>query len=378
MNLDLTEEQQLLQKSARDFFEKEFPKTLVRQTEEVASGYSPEVWKKMADLGWLGLIIPEEHGGAGLGFLDLIVLLEEMGRGCLTGPFFSTAILCALPILAAGSQKQKAEFLPKIASGQLIFALALTEPSATYEASGITTKAERDEDTYVITGTKLFVHDAQIADYLLCAVRTRVWSTPEEGISLFLVDARSPGIQITPLQTIAADKQNEVVFTDVKVPAANVLGELDGGWPIIARLLDQAAIAKCAEMIGGCDWTVEASVAYAKERVQYGRPIGAYGPIQHYLADMWALAGMAKRLTYYAAWALEQNTPSCAADVAKAKAWTNEAYKYCTRMGVQIHGGIGTTLDHDIGLYYRRARQAALLFGDSEYSYRKVAREMGL
>lgn len=377
MNLDLTEEQQLLQKSARDFFEKEFPKTLVRQTEEAPSGYSPEVWKKMADLGWLGLIIPEEHGGVGLGFMDLVILLEEMGRGCLTGPFFSTAILCSLPILAAGSDKQKAGFLPKIASGELILALALTEPSATYEPSGIATKAVRDGDNYVITGTKLFIHDAQIADYLLCVVRTRVWSKPEEGISLFLVDAKSPGIRVTPLQTIAADKQNEVVFENVKVPAENLLGELDCGWPIIARLLDQAAVAKCAEMVGGCDWTVEASVAYAKERVQYGRPIGAYGPIQHYLADMWAESGMAKRLTYYAAWAIEQGIP-CTAEVAKTKAWTNEAYKHCTRMGVQIHGGIGTTLDHDIGLYYRRARQAALLFGDSEYSYRKVAQEMGL
>lgn len=377
MNLDLTEEQQLLQKTARDFFEKEFPKTLVRQMEEDPAGYSPEIWKKMAELGWLGLVIPEEYGGAGLGFMDLIILLEEMGRGCLTGPYFSTVVLGALPIIAAGTDRQKAELLPKIAQGDLIMALALTETGATYEPSGITARAVREGDSYIVNGTKLFVHDAHVADYLLTAVRTKVWSTPEEGISLFLIDAKAPGIRITPLQTIATDKQNEVIFNNVTVPAGQMLGPVDGGWPILDRLLDQAAIAKCAEMNGGCDWAVEASVAYAKERVQYGHPIGAYGPIQHYLADMWAFSGMAKRLTYYAAWTVEQGLP-CKAEVAKAKAWVNETYKHCTRMAVQIHGGIGTTLDHDIGLYYRRARQAALLFGDTEYSYRKVAREMGL
>jgi 3-oxocholest-4-en-26-oyl-CoA dehydrogenase beta subunit len=377
MNLDLTEEQQMLKKSARDFFDKEFPKTLVKKTEESPSGHNPELWKKMAELGWIGLVIPEEYGGSGFAFMDLIVLMEEIGRGCLTGPFFSTAVLSTLPILAAGSAELKKEFLPGIAKGENIFALALTEPSATYEASGIATKAVRDKGSYIINGTKLFIHDAHIADYLLCVVRTKMKSKPEEGISIFIVDAKSPGIKITPLQAIADDKQNEVIFENVVVPEKNLLGELNKGWPIVKRLLEQATVAKCAEMMGGADWVVEATVAYAKERVQYGRPIGSFGSIQHALAEMWTEVLIAKRLTYYAAGAVEQNVP-CSYQVSVAKAKVNEAYKHSTRMGVQLHGAIGMTRDHDIGLYYRRSRQAALLFGDTDSCRERVAQELSL
>lgn len=377
MNLDLTEEQQMLKTAARDFFEKEFPKTLVREMEEDRAGYSPEVWRKMADLGWIGLTIPEEYGGTGLAFMDLVILLEEMGRACLTGPFFSTAVLGTLPILAAGSEQQKREFLPKIASGETILSLALTEPSASYEAAAIATRAVGEKGNYVINGTKLFIHDAHIADYLLCVARTTVWSRPEDGISLFLVDARSSGIEITPLEAIADDKQNEVIFEAVMVPERNLLGELNQGWPVVKPLLEQAAVAKCAEMVGGADWAVEATVAYAKERVQYGRPIGSYGNIQHSLAEMWTEVNMAKRMTYYAAWMVEQGLP-CSMEVAMAKATVNEAYKHSTRMAVQLHGGIGTTRDHDIGLYYRRARQAVLLFGDTDSCRETVAQQMGL
>jgi alkylation response protein AidB-like acyl-CoA dehydrogenase len=377
MNLDLTEEQQMLKTAARGFFEKEFPKTLVREMEESTSGYSPELWKKMADLGWLGLVIPEKYGGTGLAFMDLFVLLEEMGRACLTGPFFSTAVLCTLPILAAGSEQLKQEFLPKIASGEVILSLALTEPSATYEAAGIATKAVREKDNYVINGTKLFIHDAHIANYLLCVARTKLWSKPEEGISLFLVDAKSPGIKVTLLETIADDKQNEVAFENVVIPGKNLLGGLDQGWPVIQRLLQQAAVAKCAEMIGGADWAVEATVAYSKERVQYGRPIGSNSSIQHLLADMWLQASMAKRYAYYAAWLVGEGLP-CTSEVAAAKSAVNGAYKHATRMGVQLHGAIGTTRDHDMGLYYRRSRQAVLLFGDSDYCHKVVAQQMGI
>jgi alkylation response protein AidB-like acyl-CoA dehydrogenase len=300
-----------------------------------------------------------------------------MGRGCLPGPFFSTAILSALPILAVGSEEQKQEFLPKIAKGEMIIALALTEPSVRYDAEGVATTAQPEKDEYVINGTKLFIHDAHVADYLLCVTRTKLWSAPEQGITLFLVDAKSPGIKITPLLTIADDKQNEVIWENVRVPRKNMIGELHQGWPVIARLLEQATIAKCAEMIGGADWVVETCVAYAKERVQYGRPIGSFGMIQRYLADMWTEIGTAKRLTYYAAWLVEQGHP-CTMEVAMAKSWVSDVYMRQARMGVQIHGGIGTTRDHDMGLYYRRARQASLLFGDANFHREVVAKEMGL
>jgi alkylation response protein AidB-like acyl-CoA dehydrogenase len=377
MNLDLTQEQQILKTAAREFLEREFPKTLVRKMEDDPIGHSPHVWKKMADLGWIGFVIPEKYGGAGFGFQDLVVLLEEMGRACLVGPFFSTAVLCTLPILDAGNEEQKQKFLPKIAKGELIMALALTEPSASYNPAYIKARATAKKDGYVINGTKLFIHDAHIAHYLLCVNRTSTTSSPENGITLFLVDTKSPGITVIPLSTMADDKQNEVAFDKVAVPKKNLLGELDKGWSVVKRLLERAQIAKCAEMVGGADWTVEASVAYAKERVQYGRPIGSFQVIQHYLADMWIEAGMAKRLTYYAAWAVENGLP-CAKEVAAAKAWVNDVYRHVTRMGVQVHGAIGTTRDHDMGLYYRRAKQAAVLFGDSDFCRELVAKEVGI
>ena len=377
MNLDLTQEQQILKTSARGFLEKEFPKTLVRKMEDDPIGHNPDVWKKMADLGWIGFVIPEKYGGAGFGFQDLVVLLEEMGRACLVGPFFSTAVLSTLTIMDAGNEEQKQKLLPKIAKGEMIMALALTEPTASYDPVFLKAKAMSKGDNYILSGTKLFVHDAHVAHSIISVNRTKDAVSAENGISLFLVDAKSPGITIVPLLTMSDDKQNEVTFDKVAVPKKNLLGELDKGWPVMKRLIERARIAKCAEMIGGADWAVEASIAYAKDRVQYGKSIGSFQVIQHYLADMWIEAGMAKRLTYHAAWAIENGLP-CSKEVAAAKSWVNDVYKHVTRQGVQVHGAIGTTRDHDIGLYFRRAKQASVLFGDSDYCREQIALEMGL
>lgn len=376
MNLDFTEEQEALKKTARDFMKKDFPSELIRELEDDPKGFRPDIWKKIAEIGWLAVIIPEEHEGIDGSFMDLVVLFEEMGRACFMAPFFST-VICTLPILSAGSDRIKKEVLPKIANGEMILSLALTEPSATYEASGISTKAVADKEDYVIDGIKLFIHDAQVANFFVCATRTKEDGPPEESITLFLVDAKSPGIKITPLSTISDDKQNEVIFEKVRVPKENRLGELNQGFPIIHHLLKHAAIAKCAEMIGGADWVVENCTAYAKERMQYGKLIGSYGIIQNYLAEMWSEIGIAKRFTYYAAWLLDQGCP-CDKEVSMAKAFVSEVYKRWTRMGVQIFGGIGTTREHDMGLYYRRARQAAILFGEPDTLREKVAQEMGL
>jgi len=376
MNLDFTEEQEILKKTARDFMTKSYNSTMVRELEEDPTGFRPELWQQIAELGWLALSIPEKYGGVGGSFMDLIVLFEEMGRACFIAPFFST-VICTLAIVAAGNEGQKEEILPRVAEGEMILSLALTEPSACYEASGIDTRATASEDGYLLNGTKLFIHDAQVAHNFLCVARTGSGQRPEEGISVFLVDAKSPGIKVTPLQTIAADKQNEVIFDQVKVPRDRILGPQDAGWPIVEKILEQATIAKCAEMMGGAEWVVENCTAYAKERVQYGKPIGSFGIIQHYLAEMWTEIGIAKRFTYYAAWLVDQGLP-CKKEVAMAKSWASDVYRRWTRMGVQIFGGIGTTREHDMGLYYRRARQAALLFGTPEALREKIAQEMGL
>jgi alkylation response protein AidB-like acyl-CoA dehydrogenase len=255
--------------------------------------------------------------------------------------------------------------------------LALTEPSATYDPAGIAAKAAEEKGAYVIDGTKLFVYDAQVANAFLCITKTNPWSSPEEGITIFLVDAKSQGIQITPLPTMVDDKQNEVCFEGVVVAKESIVGGLNAGWPVLRKVLEQAAIAKCGEMIGGADWTLENCVDYVKERVQFGKPIGSFGIIQHYLAEMWAEIGHAKRLVYYAAWLIDQGLP-CAMEVAMAKTRMSEVYRHSTRMGVQIFGGIGTTREHDMGLYYRRARQAIPLFGTPDFCKERVAHKLGL
>ena len=376
MNFGFTEEQEILRKMAHDFLDKEFPKTLVREMEEDTTGFRADIWKGMAELGWMGLIIPEEYGGSGCSFMDLTVLMEEVGRACLISPFLST-VICTFLILDAGSEEQKKELLPKIASGEMILTLALTEPSATYDAAGVATKAVAEKDDYIINGTKLFVNDAHVATHFLCATRTNSWSPPEEGISIFLMDAESEGVTIKPLPTIGEDRQNEIVLNNVAVSEANLIGELNKGWPKLRQTLDRAAIAKCAEMVGGADWTVENCVEYAKERLQFGKSIGSFGIIQHYLAEMWAEIGHAKRLVYHAAWLVDQGLPY-AMEAAMANARMSEVYRRCTRTGVQIFGGIGTTREHDMGLYYRRARQAIPLFGTPDFCRERIAREIGL
>ncbi|MFQ5924479.1 MAG: acyl-CoA dehydrogenase family protein [Dehalococcoidia bacterium] len=377
MDLGFSEEQEMLRKTARDFLTNECPKSLVREMVEDEKGYTPQLWRKMAELGWMGLALPDEYDGMGMGFLDLVVLLEEMGRACLPGPFFSTVVLGGFTILEAGTEEQKREFLPRIVNGDVILTLALTEPSARYDAASITVEATPEKDEFSISGTKLFVPDANIADFMVCVARTKDGATPEEGITLFLVDAKSPGITTTLLKTIAGDKQCEVIFDNVRVAKGNMLGELDKGWPVVERILQKATVALCAQMIGGAQAALEMSVAYAKERVQFGRPIGSFQAIQHHCANMVTDVDGSRFITYEAAWKVSEGLPATM-EVSMAKAWVSEAYRRVTLLGHQIHGGIGFCMDHDMPLYFKRAKAAEPTFGDADWHQEIVARELGL
>jgi len=377
MDFALSEEQEMLRKMSRDFLQNECPKSLVREMEEDEKGYSPELWKKMAELGWMGLVFPEEYGGEGLDFLDLTVLIEELGRALVPGPYLSTVVYCGLPILAAGTDEQKREFLPKIAKGDLMLSLALTEPSATWDAAGVTVKAKPEGDDFVISGTKLFISDAHVADCLLCVTRTKESGDAEDGITLFLVDAKSPGISCTALRTIASDRQFEVVFDKVRVPRKNMLGKPDHGWAVVKEMLPKATLAQCALMVGGAQQVLEMTVNYAKERVQFGRPIGSFQAIQHKCADMATDVDGCRFIAYQAAWKLSEGLP-CALEVSMAKAWVSEAYRRTCVEGHQIHGGIGFIKDHDMQLYYRRAKASELMFGDADYHRELVAQQIGL
>ena len=377
MDLGLSEEQEMLKKSARDFLQKECPKRLVRQLDESDEGYSMELWHRMAELGWIGLVFPEEYGGSGRSFLDLAILLEEMGYNIVPGPFFPTVVLGGLAVLMAGSQEQKKEFLPRIARGEMILSLALTEPSASYDAASVRTEAIARDGEYVIKGTKLFVLNANVADYVLCVARTKETTDSEDGITVFLVDAGSPGLKRTLLKTLAHDKQCEVTFDNVTVSEKNVLGKKDEGWPIVRAILQQAAVAKCAEMVGGAQAALDMAVNYAKERVQFGRPIGSFQAIQHYCANMAMDVNGSRFVTYKAAWKLGEGLPA-ALDAAIAKAWVSEAYGRVTLSAHQIFGAIGFTMDHDIHLYYRQAKAAEIVFGGGDFHRAIVAQELGL
>lgn len=336
------------------------------------------LWREMAQLGWMGVMIPEGYGGSGGSFLDLVLLLEEMGYHACPGPFFSTVILGALPIMICGSDAQKEEFLPRVARGELVITLALTEPSASYEPSRITTTAHRLGDgSYHLNGTKLFVPDADLAQHLVFVARTQEVVDPEEGITLFMVDMDNEGIECTRLKTLAKDSQCEVVFRDVRVPREAMLGAEGMGWPCVKHTLDAATVGRCAEMVGGARYVMDMAVAYAKERVQFGRPIGGFQAIHQHLADMWVEICGSRNLLYKTAWLLSEGLPA-SKEVSMLKAKVGEAYRRVTTLGHQILGAIGFTMEHPMHLYHRRAMAGDLAFGNADFHKELVAGELGL
>jgi len=373
MDFKLSEDQEMLRSLARDFLIKECPKARVRELEGDEKGYEPQMWKRMAELGWLGLVFPENYGGAGATFLDLVLLMEEIGRNILPGPFFST-IVCALPILEYGNEEQKAKFLPEIAGGEAIWALAVIEASGNYKASETKTSARVEDEQYLLSGTKLFVPNANIANHLLVAAQT---GEGDKGITMFIVDASSPGVEVEIIPTIAEDKQCQVIFSNVKVPKGNILGDVGEGWNIVEFILDRAAILKCAEISGGCQAVVEMTNAYAKDRVQFDKPIGSFQAIQHRLVDMFVNVEGLQYLVYQAAWEISAGSPS-RLHISLVKAKASEVYQQTCLDAIRIHGATGFTKEHDVGLYFRRVKAAEFAMGDTDLWRERVAVELGL
>ena len=374
MDLGLNEAQQMLKNSAREFLQAECPDTYVREMEEDERGYTPEMWQKIAEQGWLGLIFPEEYGGVGLGYLDLSVLLEETGRALLPGPLFSTVVMGGMAIMDAGSEEQKRELLPQIGEGQLIVTLALTEPSARWDAVGVETTATSNGDGWELSGTKLFVPNAHVSDTYVVAART---GEGERDISLFLVPRGTEGVRQTLLKTIASDRQSELVFDAAALPSSALLGEVNGGWDTIEKVLAWGAIGKCAEMVGGAEQVLDMTVEYAKQRTQFGRPIGSFQAIQHHCANMATDMEGSRYITYQAAWRLSEGE-AATQEVAMAKAWVSDAYRRICALGHQCHGAIGFTKEHNMQLYSRRAKAAELAFGDTDFHLETVANGIGL
>ena len=379
MDFGFNADQELLRSTARKFFENECTSEFVRARMAEDTGFTEEFWTKLAEQGWLGLVYPEQYGGAGLGFVDLTVLMEEMGRAVMPGPFFSTVLLGGATLLEAGSDAQKKEWLTKIAEGQARVTLAWTEPSARWDAAGVTTTATASAGGFTLDGTKLFVPDAHVSHALVVVARTKEGGNAEEGVSLFLVPTSAKGVSVTLLPTMdQTRKLCEVKLDHVSVPASALVGAKDGGWQPLTRVIRRATVALCAEMCGGAQKVLDMTTEYAKIRIAFGKPIGSYQGVKHKAADMLVDVENAKSLTYYAAWAVDENVPEAALAASMAKAYASDAFRKVAGAGIQLHGGIGFTWEHDLHLYFKRAKSSEFTFGDATYHRERVAQLIDL
>ncbi len=366
MNFAFTDEQEQLREFVRSFLKDKSSEEAVRAQMETESGYDTAVWKQMSEqMGLPALVIPEEFGGQGYTFVELGIVLEEMGRSLLCAPFFSTT-LATLAILHSGDDAAKAAHLPSIASGETIATLAYTEDNGKWDNSGI----EATSDGSTISGTKSFVIDGHIADLLIVAAKT------DAGISLFAVDGQGDGVSAEPLATMdQTRKQARVTFT--KAPAT-LIGTDGEGWDTIAKVLDLAAIALAAEQVGGAQFVLEMGTQYAKDRVQFGRPIGSFQAIKHKLADMLVEVESAKSAAYYGLWCASEMNDEVPSVASLAKAYCSDAYFHAAAENIQIHGGIGFTWEHPAHLYFKRAKSSELMFGDPSYHREQLAQRIGL
>ena len=375
MDFGLTEEQEILKKFAKDFLEEKFNRKTIKELDKEFS-YSPDIWTEMASLGWTGLPFPDKYGGAGMTFLDLAILLEEMGRTCAISPYFSAVVLGGYPVYLFGSEAQKAEYLPMISSGSKIFTLALTESAGTCEPSSIKTTAISEKGSWAINGTKLFVPDGHVADYFICVVKTGNKPDARDNLTLFIVDANAAGVTRSLMNT-RTDRLAELNFKDVKVPEANVLGSVNKGYESLKKIMEVFTAAKCCQALGAAQKALDMSLEYARDRKQYGKPIATFQAIQHYFADLLVDLYCMRASTYQAAWMVSENLP-CERELAIAKAWMNQASERVIFQTHQIHGAIGVTLDYDLHYFTRRLKTFQLACADSDYYLDMIAEKLSL
>ncbi|MEI8000362.1 MAG: acyl-CoA dehydrogenase family protein [Actinomycetes bacterium] len=376
MNFAFSEEQEQLRDAVRRFMEAKSASEDVRRLMETTDGYDPAVWSQMAnELGLQSLAIPEEYGGQGFTFIELAIVLEEMGRALLCAPYFSSVVLAAHAILNAGTDAEKAEFLPGIASGETIAALAFTEPNGKWDAAGITMEATGSGEAFTLSGTKMFVIDGHLANTIVVVAR-QAGTSGEDGIGFFVVDADAPGLTRTALATM--DQTRKQARLDFDGVAARPLGTVGSGWAALSKTLDQAAVAIANESIGGAQKCLEMSVEYAKVRVQFGRPIGSFQAIKHKCADMLLEVESGKSAAYYAAWAAAEDNEERPVVASLAKAYVSDAYFHAAAENIQIHGGIGFTWEHDAHLYFKRAKSSEILLGDATYHRELLAQRIGI
>ncbi len=370
MNFAFTEEQEQLRQFVRSFLEDKSSEAAVREQMETDDGYDAAVWSQMAEqLGLQSLIIPEEYGGQGFSFVELGVVLEEMGRALLCAPFLS-GVLATAAIMHSGDEAAMAAHLPGIASGETIATLAFTEESGKWDESGITMEATQSGDGYTLSGVKSFVIDGNTADLIVVAAKTGA------GVSLFAVDGDAAGLTRDALSTMdQTRKQAKLTFDNTP---ATLIGTDGAGWETMSTVLDLGAIALAAEQVGGAQFVLEMAVQYAKDRVQFGRPIGSFQAIKHKCADMLLEVESAKSAAYYGLWCAAELNDELPSVASLAKSYCSEAYFHAAAENIQIHGGIGFTWEHPAHLYFKRAKSSELMFGDPAYHRELLAQRIGL
>ncbi len=371
MNFAFSDEQDELRRSVRRFLEDKSPETEVRRLMETTEGYDRGVWTQMAEqLGLQSLTIPEQFGGSGFTYVELIVVLEEMGASLLCAPFFSTVALGTNAILTSEDDEAKAELLPGIASGETIATLAFTEDTGRWDADGITLEAVHSEGQWKLNGHKSFVIDGHTANLVLVLGRTSA------GLSLFAVDGTAGGLSRTALPTMdQTRKQARLEFVDTPARLIGADGEAGTG---LTKTLDLAAVALAAEQVGGAQHCLDISVDYAKTRIQFGRPIGSFQAIKHKCADMLLEVESAKSAAYYAGWAAAEDSDELPVVASLAKSYCSEAFFHAAAETIQIHGGIGFTWEHPAHLYFKRAKSSELMLGDPAYHREQLAQRIGI
>jgi len=354
MQFGLSDSQRLLQDSARKFFAAECPMAQVRRLMETDAAYDGALWSKMTAQGFTGIIFPEEYDGAGLGTVELILLMEEAGRALLPGPFFSTVVLAGGLLNAIGTPEQKKKYLAPICRGERRSTVAILESRANWDLASALISAVNGK----LSGEKLFVPDAGVADFIMVVARNGV----------FVVDADDPGIRVEPMS--AMDLTRKLYSVSFENTPAEKLGDAAG----VQKALDVSTAALAAEMVGGMQRTLDTTVEYAKTRKQFGKAIGIFQAVQHQCADMYLETESSRSAAYYAAWALEENMPDAALAVSIAKMYASDASRAVGNRGIQVHGGMGFTWENDLHLYYRRAKASETMFGDATFHRERIAR----
>jgi len=378
MDLGLTSEQEMLQNSAREFLEKEAPRTVITDIDDSPTGFSPELWRKMAELGWAGLLVPEQYGGLGTDLLTTAVLHEELGHAAVNTPLHSSAVLSALALMAGGSESQKQQYLPAIASGERIVAFALTEPNYGWTPQHVQLTARQQGAGYVLNGTKLFVPDAQVADNIIVLARTAQGNGSGDGLTLFIVDKAAPGVTVRDLGGFTAGRLCEVSFENAQVPQANVIGQPGRAWSIVEPVLDKATLIACAASVGGSQAVFEITQGYVTTRIQFGVPIGTFQRVQDHVIELVNALDTARWTTYEAIWKADAAKPGVSEAVSVAKIASSEGFHTACNNAHRAHGGIGISKRYGLYLYTKASRTLYSYLGDPVYHRKRLVSLLGI